>query len=422
MSEKATKFVFINSALQLGGIENWIIKQIRVAVKHGIEVIWLQNGEGEVFDGWKDLVKKNVTVVKFDRKTRMSVSFDKTLFSKEDRITAVSFGLVDYYHLLLFRQALPEAEVKCFYMIPHFQNARYYPEDEFSDNRIENVIIKLFTKQLYCFCDQNKALLYFSKRHADGIENRYGLTLNRVQDRVNKNIELNNEFDYELAESRSKRSPFTIITCGRFEFPHKGYILGLIDLFADLKKDYPNMRLIIIGYGAGETVLKNKVGSLPETIQKDIIFTGAVAPEKLHEYFDQAHVNISVAGGVAAGAKTGLVSIPARHYSYTCEVYGYLPGSKGCTLMDKPGEDARKYIIDLVEMDMEQYQKLCYDSFCTYAITDANLLDECWLYSIKNEKIYDKKFVRKYVLFEVIDHFFYRWDTLKAFNIKKINT
>lgn len=404
------KFVFINSSLLIGGIETWIVNQIRIAQRKGIEVIWLQNGPGEVFDGWRDLIDRAVKIIRFTRKSRTNVEFDTSCFSDKDKITAVCFGLVDYYNLMLFRKKLKYInEIQCFYAVPHFQNARYYPEEIFSEKSMKRKIIKRLSGRLYSQCDRMNGLLFFSPKHIEQVQKKYGIIIEDKTSRMLPKIARNQyEFDKELAEKRSERSPFTIITCGRFEFPHKGYILGLIKSYAELKQKYPDIRLHLIGYGEGEKQILQLLQKYPPNIKNHVKLLGAVEEKELKNYFDLAHVNISVAGGVFAGAVTGLVSIPARHYCYDCEVYGYLPESKNMTLNDLHGEDVKKYIEDLITMPKERYISLCRKSFETYQISDEEkeLYDEDRLYLLKNKNPqYYKKFIRKYCLFEIFYHF-----------------
>lgn len=182
----------------------------------------------------------------------------------------------------------------------------------------------------------------------------------------------------------------------------------MIKSYAELKQKYPDIRLHLIGYGEGEKQILQLLQKYPPNIKNHVKLLGAVEEKELKNYFDLAHVNISVAGGVFAGAVTGLVSIPARHYCYDCEVYGYLPESKNMTLNDLHGEDVKKYIEDLITMPKERYISLCRKSFETYQISDEEkeLYDEDRLYLLKNKNPqYYKKFIRKYCLFEIFYHF-----------------
>ena len=92
---------------------------------------------------------------------------------------------------------------------------------------------------------------------------------------------------------------------------------------------------------------------------------GFIKPDDLAYYFDRAHINISVAGGMTEGAKNGVISIPTRHYSYACEVYGFLPESIERNLSDEPGQSVVPFIESVINMsnqDYVKYAKLSYDA------------------------------------------------------------
>ena len=58
MSNK--KIIFIWSNLEIGGIECWLIKQLKKAKELGYDIIWIVNGQGNEFVGWRDFIKNNI--------------------------------------------------------------------------------------------------------------------------------------------------------------------------------------------------------------------------------------------------------------------------------------------------------------------------------------------------------------------------
>ena len=61
-----------------------------------------------------------------------------------------------------------------------------------------------------------------------------------------------------------------IMTAARADFPYKGYMLGLIDDFVILKKDFPHIKLQIISAGDDIDELKTKIRQTSEDVRKDI--------------------------------------------------------------------------------------------------------------------------------------------------------
>ena len=389
MSNK--KIIFIWSNLEIGGIECWLIKQLKKAKELGYDIIWIVNGQGNEFVGWRDFIKNNINKIYVWR-------FNAKFLYKTDDVLALSFGFSDYGYLLRQKSISICRSFKVFYLLPHFKDWLYYPEEIIPRPFVNYAKSKI--RKVYYEADNLNQLLFFGKKHAKELYDRYGIAISDVNKKLVHEIESNSEFDIEKAKCRAARKCFTIITCGRFDFPHKAYILGLISAYEILKKEFKDIRLIIVGYGLGQSKIENKISNMDEECKKDIILTGAVSPDVLIKYFDESHVNISVAGAVKAGAITGLVSIPARHYSETCEVYGFLPESKQYTLSDVPGEDVKKYIRYLINVDEYKYIDLCKKSFLSYR-EEGEFVNDNWLFNITqgNNPIKEKEISKICFLF-----------------------
>lgn len=375
-----TTFVIMYQNMLIGGIEQWLIRQIEIAKEQHMRIIWLNVGKGKIFDGWSDLIRTSVEIVPIKMGGRGLCNFPEGLFSENERVTSVCFGLIEYACLHKMKSVFPNLEIDCFNIIPHFCMPIYYPEEYFKTAYAKH--IKSKAAEIYKEGLDRNEILFFSQRHFDEIRNRYGLSLPDSEKYRLPPTEETRPFLETLAEKRAKRDPFKIISCGRIDFPHKGYMMGLVDAYGELKKKYPDILLDFIGYGPSENELRCKIQKLPPDIAADIRILGAIAPDKLDDYFDSAHVNISVAGGVSAGAKSGLVSIPARHYDYSCEVYGFLPSSKENILSDKAGDPVLPYIEQLITMDAQSYIELCRASYDTYCSKNVNPL---WLFQLKTK-------------------------------------
>lgn len=376
-------FLFLYPNLLVGGIETWLINQIRFAIENGIRIIWITNGKGLIFDEWKDLINNNVEIYKDRSVLFRLISVRNLKISSEDEVISICFGFTDYAKLLVLKEQYACQGFHCFNIIPHFKNAYYYPEEAFKNpsrklkDRIANV---------YRWCDENNGLLFFNKRHIEEIENRYHLIIDNKNEKLTVSTTIVGTFDEKLARNRAKREEFRIITCGRFAFPHKAYMIGLVRAFNELKPLYQKLKLDIIGYGDGKEELLNEINRCSEISRRDIRLLGAVLPEKLHEYYDIAHLNIAVAGSVGTGAKYGLVSIPARHYCYDCEVYGFLPESMEKALSDMPGEDVKKYIVELLKMTDNDYYDKCKQSYNTCRRNQHSSIDTQWLFNLRNQE------------------------------------
>ena len=369
------KLIFIWSNLEIGGIECWLIEQLKLAKSLGYDIIWIVNGQGREFAGWREFIKNNIEKVYI-------WNFNNKILIESCDVLALSFAFSDYGYLLKQKSLTLCHDFRVLYLLPHFKDCLYYPEENLPKIFVNYAKNKI--KKVYYEADCLNQLFFFGEKHAKELYNRYGIVISKINEKLVRGNVLNMEFNEEKAKRRASRNKFTIITCGRFDFPHKSYILGLISAYEILKKEYNDIRLIIIGYGDGQVQIENKISRMEEKYRKDVMLTGAVSPDLLVKYFDMAHINISVAGAVKAGAITGLVSVPARHYSEICEVYGFLPESRKYTLSDVPGEDVKKCIRYVMNISEGEYIDLCRKSFFTY-YEKNKFADNNWLFNIKQK-------------------------------------
>lgn len=373
-------FLFLYPNMVVGGIEKYVFKFMKVNADKGIRYIWLRYGNTPIYDQWQDFIDKHVEIVDTKINGLHWLSHNKINFKKNEKVTAICFGIVDFARLQTLKRNYPTVDMQTFYIIPHFTMAHYYPEMYFSG--ITKQLVKKRVAKFYKKMLNNHNLLFFSQKHIDELEKRYCLTIKNGNDLLLRKLEKPEPFNEELAKKRSERKEFRIITCGRFEFPHKGYMIGLIHSFTELKSSYPQLHLDIIGYGAGQTEIEDCINKYPASITKDIHLLGQVEPDDLKRYFDKAHLNISVAGGVISGALSGLLSLPARHYTYQCEVYGFLPESKPYILSSEPGRDVKNYILSTLRMSDDEYVEKCKSSF--EACNSDIIADPLWLMEQKN--------------------------------------
>ena len=93
-------------------------------------------------------------------------------------------------------------------------------------------------------------------------------------------------------------------------------------------------------------------------------------------FYDKANVLISLAGCFTLGAKRGVLSFPARHYTEKCEVYGYLPESKDFSLSDSEGYNVIPFLKEVIDMPFDEYLKHCRDCYEAFPIQNQKYFDQ----------------------------------------------
>ena len=364
--------IYINDNLLLGGIETYIYKQIKQYKENkNVHFCWIGAKKPLIDKIFKELfIEQSVLTIKRKIKIKALKKYCKDLHI--DYVKIITFDPFKFAKAEMLKNKLKPLKVDTFYFVPHFEGETLYLEEgekaEKRKNAVNRKIAPLFKKM-----QANDNIKYFSQTHILKMTDNYGYVVDdEIGGLVPPNIEVR-QFNISEKKALYQRDVFKILSISRFEFPHKGYLIGLIRAFALLKEKYSNLELIIVGYGGHKFLIDEEISKIDQKIKQSIKLVGAVPPDELFEYYDDANINISLAGACSNGAKRGCLSIPVRHYTYECEVYGFLPQSKSHIVSTKPGNSVIEIIENVIHMTEEEYIQKCLDSFNTFSLeTEKN--------------------------------------------------
>lgn len=178
-------------------------------------------------------------------------------------------------------------------------------------------------------------------------------------------------FDLGQRKEAYHKEKFTIVTIARFEFPFKGYLCGLVDAYAKLKRRFSNIELIIIGDGAGKNILEEKIKKLSSNgMSSGIRMLGYVPYGLIENYMKEANIFVGMGTTILDAAKYGVPSIVATAYQMNDYAAGFFSSDYTCIgkMIDEDG--AKKFHLkELIEqvyaMPEEAYLKFskkCYDA------------------------------------------------------------
>ena len=359
--------VIINyKALCVGGIESYIYESVKYFHKLGYRIIWLHRKKLIISDMYKGVMVDAQFVEHYPMRS-MELHFFKKIpfkFGKNDEIVILSFSCQDHVRALKIKRDYLSFNIKAYFVIPHFTGCNIYPEQAFKllKNKVNRYMASIYNKWIF-----SGELIYCSPLHINAIEQCYKLDIpSEFRQLVPESMYSQTIFSYEEAEKRYDADIFKIVSASRFDFPHKGFMIGLVREFSKIKELNPKAVLYFIGEGPGQKKLEEEIDKLDASISKDIHILGMMPLEKLLEFYKTCQLSISVAGCATHGAKLGLITLPARHYTYTCEVYGFLPESKSHFTDTSPGKPLLPYIEKVFSMSKEEYVKyseMAYESF-----------------------------------------------------------
>lgn len=121
-------------------------------------------------------------------------------------------------------------------------------------------------------------------------------------------------FIKEDTHSKTKNEVFNILSICRYEFPFKGYLLGLIKTFDILHKKYENISLTIIGYGPGSFEVDALIQSLPQAVKEKLTLLKKVQYNQIHTYIKACDVYVGMGTTVLDAANLNKIVITAVAY------------------------------------------------------------------------------------------------------------
>lgn len=371
MTDSKKTFMFIYGNMYVGGIELYLIRLIRKLKANGNRIIWLAPADNlidetlkpDLMDGYIERI--DVRLYDLNQINRVSI-----VFGEKEEIVALALNLITFMQLEVLKKKYKTTRIDSFYWVSHFKGL--FLEDLLI-KPLQPVARKYMGKIIYTM-EQNDNIIYGKKTHLEAFTRRYKYKVDNEEKKFFKSTKEIKPYNDRVTLKRSTRSEFNIITVGRFDFPHKAYLLGLIRVYGELKVKYEHLKLTIIGYGKDENKVRDEIEKLSPIAKKDANLVGKVSYDNLRGYFENAHLNIGVAGTISDGALTGLISIPVRHYSETCEGYGYLPESKWKILSIEPGIPIESFIEEVISMSQEKYLDLSRKAYDTYADDSAGTI------------------------------------------------
>lgn len=343
--------------LWAGGIETYLASLMRYYLKEGHRVIWLttsQYRENIAFDGLLDTPGLEIAI--WEKWSRLFAA-PKIHFEKNEQVIMITCRAAHYAAGELLRRKAGLRDFKHIYTVAHHSGSAYYPDRRMKSAWGKRVAygywkrtLEMLVKKDWLFCFAEIQLENYESHYHVSIPNKTGKLVPFVDSEQL-------HFDEENAGIREqeRKDRFVITTCARFEFPHKGYILGLVDSYCRLKKEYPHIILQIIGDGSDGVMLREKIAALPDEIRKDIIMTGMVPPDNLNDYYKKSHVIVGLAGAILSGAQAGIPSVVVRHDCNICETYGFIEDAFDKTLCDIEGEEITPLLERCINMDREEY-------------------------------------------------------------------
>lgn len=352
-------------SLDIGGIETIIHTLMIQAIDMHYRVIWLTTKTAFKNAKFRDIADSPEVEKVYVRKTAFGIDYPRIDCSEHEDALMLSFDPIWYMFAESLKRHLETGTIYHFFVFPHFTGNAYYPERNFRSNLIYT-IVKNYFRSFYRDLDNRRLLLGCDEKHLKSCEQNYGFEISETKSKiltVGDSIRPKRPYETLVKLAKQRQHIFNIVTCARLDFPHKGYILGLVDCFSKLKARHHQLSLTIIGDGKDREQLLKKVSEFRPEIRSAIHLTGSLLPEEVIQEYKKAHLIVGVAGALMLGASCTVPCISMRHYTTRCEGYGFVGPNMTEILSDDPGNDMESVIESAVVMSGERYISLAYDAY-----------------------------------------------------------
>lgn len=355
--------VIDRASMGMGGIESNYSNIMKYSVAQGYRVIWLTTHGHEQVSAFKEITDDPRVEKQYVLRSPFGPVYPKLNWSPDDEVTVLTTDLLRYFISNAVFSLTPCARYSHLLTVPHFKGFAIFPEKCFNAGLLRSYWQKKMAKGVG-WLNQNNVLVGFSRIHLDAYENNYGIAISNKSDKLVPPVFSLEKPSKEEIASRSvlRKNRFNIVTCTRFDFPHKGYLLGLIKSFAKIHAEYPQTSLIIIGYGEGQNQVNEAIRSLPVDTRHCVELTGSLSQNELKKRMRRCHVNVGVAGSMLRGAECALPCIVMRHYTKSFEGYGLFE-DVGKKMSDAPGADMSDVLCNLITCSDEEYITRSFASF-----------------------------------------------------------
>lgn len=348
--------VFIYKEIFMGGAETLIARMSKWFLSRDEKVILLTEG---IYSGSKSSIDSlfHSIDVKFEVVPKItSLELEKIIVNQmngQEEIKCFSFSL----HFLLMAENIQKK-------LHNVKNTLYVIDPmSHTNNSLKIFYEKHIESKLYKKLYDNHNIIFMDPICGDEAEKCYNITLSNKEKRTFRLPMHLNTYNECLVKQCYRCDTFNILTIARADFPFKGYILGVIDNFANLKNKHPNITLTIISYGKDQEKIKKKIENLPQNIKNNICLIGPINYEDLKDYFNSANLFVGMGTTLLDAANYGVPGIIIHAFTYEAIATGFFYQYPHILGNSEHRKNIEPLIEQVIQMSEEEYAVLSKDSY-----------------------------------------------------------
>jgi|GEM_PF-3536934 len=367
------KIIFIINDFLMGGVETYLLRIFKWCYSKQIESVLVVDTVCNFDCQTKETINKyQVKVIELNfikPKSEDLLEVNKEIASSKNTIL-LSFKIKAFFlGDLIIRKNKNIENLNHYYYVLHPSITSVSP------NPVIDGIYKIIFKNIVKSMIANRNVFFMDEQTRNYCMNRFNLDSNDAG--VNEvkiirlGMEINNKVDIKNLEERAVAENPNILTMLRFDFPFKGYVIGLIHSFVKLKEKYPKIKLTIVGFGKSYSRVVEEISKISEEYRKDIVLLDKIDYENLDSVFKTATVYVGMGTTVLDATSRGVISIVASAFQYEDFSTGFFYEDFRVVgkILGEAGSDKFKFhdlMEEVLEMDKAIYMENTLKSYQLY--------------------------------------------------------
>ena len=363
--KKARLFLCILPYFNFGGAATLYYRMLKWSGKNGYYPILMTKNNVDFNRKWiKELEENNIHIIFYEEKFGQYHFYSDGMGNvtqelNYESIICITSSMFEYFVADQLKRNVTSSEFKIYFYVIHPLGVFY------TQNKWINHVYKRWFLEPIC---RSGSLMFMDEETRNNYWKLIGMQspLNII--RLGMEIK-----EYSEAEilKKMKAPQINMISICRMEIPFKGYVLGLIDDFVRLQKEFSNLRLTIIGDGPEFYMVEDKVKGFGTDIQSKIELLGDVPYSELDEYIRKSYVLVGMGTTILDGAGMGVPCCVTASYQMKDRTYGLFhnhPNILGYTLDKFCGELSTIYddVSQILKLDQKEYLRVCHKTYEAY--------------------------------------------------------
>lgn len=272
-------------------------------------------------------------------------------------------------------------------------------------------LIYNFYRSLVLKYAQNNQVLFMDRDTLNAAQKYYNYNMGEEKERIFLlPMEVNPEPQYGMSYDSK-----TILTVSRADFPFKGYLFSLIDVFENIACSNFDVNLVIVSFGPDYKKIQKKIELLPIELKKRAKLINGLHKEGISELLKNSYVYIGMGTTILDAANEGIPAIVVCHHTMDCVSTGLFSDDPEVIGKIGDGKPVQAILEKILSLRREEYMVYCKNSYLAlkkfYSIDDF-MKGVFALKQVHNIKLKESEWIFQKTLFGIRD--IRRW----IFNIK----